>query len=52
MVSPAGAADLLRVIDLDPHAVGGRRAHWTSGRLAGDLAPVSGSAVDPETGRL
>ena len=51
-VTAAWEAELLRVIDLDPHAVGVPSANWTTGLLAGYLAQVTGIAVDPETVRL
>jgi putative transposase len=51
-VTPAWEAELLRVIDLDPHEVGVPSANWTTGLLATYLAQVTGIAVDPETVRL
>jgi putative transposase len=51
-VTPAWEAELLRVIDLDPHTVGVPSANWTTGLLAAYLAQVTGIAVDPETVRL
>jgi transposase len=51
-VTPAWEAELLRVIDLDPHAVGVPSANWTTGLLATYLAQVTGIQVDPETVRL
>jgi transposase len=51
-VTPAWEAELLRVIDLDPHEVGVPSANWTTGLLASYLAQVTGIAVDPETVRL
>jgi transposase len=50
-VTPAWEAALLRVIDLDPHAVGVSSANWTTGLLARYLARATGVAVDPETVR-
>jgi transposase len=52
IVTPAWEAELLRVIELDPHAVGVPSANWTTGLLATYLAQVTGLAVDPETVRL
>ena len=37
-VTPAWEAELLRVIELDPHAVGVASANWTTGLLAAYLA--------------
>ena len=51
-VTPAWEAELLRVIERDPHAVGVASANWTTGLLAEYLARVTGIAVDPETVRL
>jgi transposase len=50
-VTPAWEAELLRVIELDPHAVGVPSANWTTGLLAGYLARATGIAVDQETVR-
>ena len=44
-------AELLRVIDLDPHDVGVESANWTTGRLAAYLAQQTGIAVSDETVR-
>jgi transposase len=44
-------AELLRVIELDPHAVGVPSANWTTGRLAAYLAERTGIAVSDETVR-
>ncbi len=51
-VTPAWEAELLRVIESDPHAVGVESATWTTGLLAGYLARVTGIAVDRETVRV
>jgi transposase len=50
-VPPAWEAELLRVIDLDPHVVGVASANWTTGLLARYLARATGVAVDQETAR-
>jgi transposase len=44
-------AELLRVIELDPHEVGVQSANWTTGRLAAYLAERTGIAVSDETVR-
>ena len=44
-VTPAWAADLLRVVELDPHDVGVPSANWTTGRRADYLARRTGIAV-------
>lgn len=51
-VTPAWEAELLRVIDGDPHDVGVQSANWTTGLLADYLAQATGITVDPETVRL
>ena len=51
-VTPAWEAELLRVIERDPHAVGVASANWTTGLLAEYLARLTGIAVDPESVRL
>lgn len=51
-VTPAWKAELLRVIDLDPHTVGVRSANWTTGLLATYLAGTTQLAVTDETVRL
>ena len=51
-VTPAWKAELLRVIDLDPHTVGVRSANWTTGLLAPYLAAKTQVAVTAETVRL
>src|SRR5262249_41989597 len=48
-VTPAWKAELLRVIDLDPHTVGGRSAHWTPRFLATSRAGTTQVAVTAET---
>jgi transposase len=45
-------AELLRVIDLDPHTVGVRSANWTTSLLATYLAAKTQVAVTAETVRL
>jgi transposase len=49
---PAWGAELRRVIDLDPHAVGVDSANWTTGLLAAYLARTTGHRAHPETVRL
>ena len=51
-VTPGWKAELLRVIDLDPHTVGVRSAHWTTSLLATYLAAKTQVAVTAETVRL
>lgn len=51
-VTPERKAELLRVIDLDPHTVGVPRAHWTTGLLATYLASTTSITVTAETVRL
>jgi transposase len=50
-VTPACEAELPRVIELDPHAVGVPSATWTTGLLARYLADHTGIAVSDETVR-
>ena len=50
-VTAAWEAELLRVIDVDPHAVGGQTANWTTGLLAAYLAERTDIAVSDETVR-
>jgi transposase len=50
-ITPAWTAELLRVIDLDPHSVGVASATWTTGLLATYLAEQTGIAVCDETVR-
>jgi transposase len=45
-------AELLRVIDLDPHTLGVASANWTTTLLATYLARVTGIVVSEETVRL
>jgi transposase len=49
---PAWAAELRRVIELDPHAVGVDSANWTTGLLAAYLARTTGHGASDETVRL
>lgn len=51
-VTPDWEAELLRVIERDPHEVGVQSANWTTGLLAEYLARTTGIAVDPETVRV
>jgi putative transposase len=51
-VTPEWKADLLRVIDLDPHTVGVASANWTTGLLATYLATTTRITVSAETVRL
>jgi transposase len=51
-VTPEWKAELLRVIDLDPHTVGVHSANWTTGLLATHLAATTGITVTAETVRL
>src|ERR671927_694857 len=51
-VTPTWKAELLRVIDLDPHTVGVASANWTTGLLATYLAAKTQVAVTAETVRL
>src|SRR5918997_1868266 len=50
-ITPAWTAELLRVIELDPHAVGVDSANWTTGLLATYLVDPTGIAVSDETVR-
>jgi transposase len=50
-ITPVWQAELVRVIDLDPHDVGVPSANWTTGLLADYLAKGTGIAVDAETVR-
>jgi transposase len=50
-LTPAWTAELLRVIELDPHTVGMDSANWTTGLLATYLAEQTGLAVSDETVR-
>ena len=51
-VTPEWQAELLRVIDLDPHTVGVPSANWTTRLLASYLATQTGITVTAETVRL
>jgi transposase len=51
-ITSAWTAELLRVIELDPHAVGVNGATWTTGLLASYLAEHTGIAVSAETVRV
>ena len=51
-VTPAWETELLRVVDLDPRAVGVASSTWTTGLLADHLAQVTGIGVGAETVRL
>jgi transposase len=51
-VTPAWEAELLRVIELDPRAVGVPSANWTTRLLADYLATATGVRVGPERVRL
>lgn len=50
-ITLAWTAELLRVIELDPHSVGVASASWTTGLLASYLAEHTGVAVSDETVR-
>jgi transposase len=50
-VTAAWRAELVRVVDLDPRAVGVESAVWTTGLLAAYLAGATGVAVSLETVR-
>jgi transposase len=50
-ITPAWEAELLRVIEDDPHNHGVRRANWTTQLLADYLEGQTGIAVDQETVR-
>ncbi len=47
-----GRAELLRVIELDPHEVGQDTANWTTERLAAYLGQQTGIHVTEETVRV
>ena len=51
-VTPEWQAELLRVIDLDPHTVGVSSANWTTGLLTTYLATQTQITVTAETVRL
>jgi transposase len=49
---PRGRAELVRVIEMDPHEVGQDTANWTTERLAQYLYQHTGIQVTQETVRL
>src|SRR5260370_31551108 len=51
-VTAAWEAELLRVIELDPHEVGQDTANWTTERLAEYLCEQTGIQVTEETVRV
>jgi len=51
-VTPAWEAEVLRVIERDPHDVSVESALWTTGLVARYLARTTGMAVDQETVRV
>ena len=51
-VTAAWEAELLRVIELDPHEVGQETANWPTARLAQYLGQQTGIVVTEETVRL
>lgn len=51
-ITPAWEAELVRVIDLDPHTLEVPSANWTTSLLAAYLARVTGITVSEETVRL
>jgi transposase len=51
-ITSAWEAELLRVIELDPHEVGQDTANWTTERLAQYLGQQTGIVVTEETVRL
>jgi transposase len=51
-VTAAWEAELLRVIELDPHEVGQQTANWTTERLAAYLGQQTGIQVTEETVRV
>jgi transposase len=51
-VTAAWEAELLRVIEVDPHEVGQDTANWTTERLAGYLGQQTGVQVTEETVRV
>jgi transposase len=51
-VTAAWEAELVRVIELDPHAVGEETANWTTERLAEYLGKHTGVLVTEETVRV
>ena len=51
-VTAAWEAELVRVIELDPHEVGEETANWTTERLAEYLGQLTGVLVTEETVRV
>ena len=51
-VTAAWEAELLRIIELDPHEVGEETANWTTERLAEYLGQHTGIQVSEETVRV
>jgi len=51
-VTAAWEAELLRIIELDPHEVGEETANWTTERLAEYLGQHTGMQVTEETVRV
>ncbi len=51
-VTAAWEAELLRVIEVDPHEVGQETANWTTERLASYLGKQTGIHVTEETVRV
>ena len=51
-VTAAWEAELLRIIELDPHEVGEETANWTTERLAEYLGQQTGIQVSEETVRV
>ncbi len=51
-VTAAWEAELLRVIEMDPHEVGQETANWTTELLAEDLGQHTGIQVTEETVRV
>src|SRR5262249_368435 len=51
-ITAAWEAELLRVIELDPHEVGQETANWTTQRLAAYLGQQTGIQVPEERGRV
>jgi hypothetical protein len=49
---PRGRAELVRVIELDPHEVGQDTANWTTEKLAEYLGQRTGVLVTEETVRV
>ena len=49
---PRGRAELVRVIELDPHEVGQDTANWTTERLAQYLGQHTGVQMTEETVRV